>query len=547
MEITNLPPDLTLKSAASLKSRMLEFRVGTILQAMTQSGNQAGVVKLSIGGQNLMARTQLPLETGQKLNLLVEKAGPQPELKILNPLPGQATRAQVLRQVMPRMLELGPSLNQIQNVTRQPTALSQLPANVQQSANALLKQLPSLEQVTTSRGLQAAVQQSGLFTEALLGKGQIPQDLKTALQSLASRLRSSAGAVQQPNPGAAAGKPTTVAQPGPQTPTTPAASGDAVKLAAGQPRAGITPPTLPPQTPLKGAVRAATGNVNVTLAKPAVAEAGPAARDAQSGKANAEALQAPTARVDRQPPQATPLPRGATATPLPPRLGVPSAPTGANPSVPAGQPLASAAEARPLSVYPVARQAAAVLSRALGATGVEVAASRSSQAASSAGPPDNPGQRLAGELSRQVEGALSRIQYNQLSSVPQEDPSRLMWQVELPLRQAERLEHFMMRVEEEKKKHGSADGQTAWRVDLEMNLAPLGPMRVRIGLLGDKVSSVFWAERDDTTALIQRRMHELRENLQAVGLEIGQLMARKGAPPKKDPDTDNDQLLDEKA
>jgi hypothetical protein len=134
------------------------------------------------------------------------------------------------------------------------------------------------------------------------------------------------------------------------------------------------------------------------------------------------------------------------------------------------------------------------------------------------------------ELSRQVEGALARVQYNQLASLPQEDGSRQVWQFDLPVRHGERLDGFHLQVEEEQRDNGAAGEDSAWTVNLAFSLEPLGPVRVRIGLLGETVSSTFWAERESTARLIGGRLEELRQGFERVGLEVGQLSARQGLP-----------------
>lgn len=163
-------------------------------------------------------------------------------------------------------------------------------------------------------------------------------------------------------------------------------------------------------------------------------------------------------------------------------------------------------------------------------------------------PAPDPGlPRLMQELSRQAEGALSRIQYNQLASLPQEDPNRQIWQLDLPLRNGNRLDAFHLRIEEERNgAEQSAEG-ASWTINLEFELSPLGPIQVRVGILGETVSGTFWAQRRETANLISRRLEELQTGFERVGLEVGKLKSLVGTRPDLKPAATESPILDEKA
>jgi len=157
------------------------------------------------------------------------------------------------------------------------------------------------------------------------------------------------------------------------------------------------------------------------------------------------------------------------------------------------------------------------------------------------------GARLLQDLGRQVEGALARIQFNQIVSLPQDDPNRQVWQVDLPVRYGERLDNFQLQVEEEHPRGEHVGGMAAWSVRLSFDLAPLGPVHARIGLTGETISSTFWAEQPQTAALIKRRLDDLRGGLERVGLDVGRLDALPGRPPAGPPGPALPPLLDEQA
>ena len=69
-------------------------------------------------------------------------------------------------------------------------------------------------------------------------------------------------------------------------------------------------------------------------------------------------------------------------------------------------------------------------------------------------------------------------------------------------------------------------------MELAFELDHLGPLQVRAQLLRGSLSSQLWAERAETTHLINAELGHLRERLQAAGLEVGELACSQGMPPQ---------------
>ncbi|MCU7922610.1 MAG: flagellar hook-length control protein FliK [Candidatus Thiodiazotropha sp. (ex Dulcina madagascariensis)] len=135
--------------------------------------------------------------------------------------------------------------------------------------------------------------------------------------------------------------------------------------------------------------------------------------------------------------------------------------------------------------------------------------------------------RLLLDLFKHLDGAIARIQTNQLSSLPTEDPTRQVWQFELPIRQDKGFETFHIRIDcDGPRKEG--DSAVGWSLTLHMNLRPLGPMRVRLYLLGDAISTVIWCERKKTSGLVRQHLDKLRTGLESAGLEVKKLESFQG-------------------
>jgi len=150
------------------------------------------------------------------------------------------------------------------------------------------------------------------------------------------------------------------------------------------------------------------------------------------------------------------------------------------------------------------------------------------------------------ELGRQLEGAIARIQTHQLASLPQDDPTRQVWQFELPLRHQEQLDMFQFSVSREGA--SARDEATAqWHLTLQMNLQPLGPMRVHLQLQGKALATVFWAERKGTMQLLERHLPELQQAFEQADLEVTKLQAYRAKLAIEDPLPRHQGLLNEKA
>ncbi|MCU7862732.1 MAG: flagellar hook-length control protein FliK [Candidatus Thiodiazotropha sp. (ex Lucinoma borealis)] len=154
--------------------------------------------------------------------------------------------------------------------------------------------------------------------------------------------------------------------------------------------------------------------------------------------------------------------------------------------------------------------------------------------------------KLLFDLFKHLDGAVARIQTNQLSSLPTEDPARQVWQFELPIRQGNSFDLFHFRIGRDGSKSGEGD-ETAWSLTLHMNLQPLGPMKIRLHLLGEVISTVIWSEMPDTTSLIKRHLGKLRTGLESAGLEVKKLDAFQGSAKIENELPNEHSLLNEKA
>lgn len=146
-----------------------------------------------------------------------------------------------------------------------------------------------------------------------------------------------------------------------------------------------------------------------------------------------------------------------------------------------------------------------------------------------------------GELLRLIAQALSRIQTTQLNSLQQRQPgpdappvNTQVWLFEVPVQAGGQLSLFQFRLEQdqEERKGGGKNQkpQSVWRITLSFDLPPLGPMHSLVRIQQGRVSSTFWAERDETKRLLERELPRLNQALVSLGLDVEMLEALPGRP-----------------
>ena len=140
--------------------------------------------------------------------------------------------------------------------------------------------------------------------------------------------------------------------------------------------------------------------------------------------------------------------------------------------------------------------------------------------------------RLLSDIGRQVEGALARIQWEQLASLPTDGETRHVWHVELPLGDPGAPRDSVSLRFEHETGHGRAEAQDRWSVALQFSLEPIGPLHVRLTLADGAIASAFWAERQESVAIIQDHLPMLEAAFAAAGLHVGRLSAQGGRPPQ---------------
>ena len=126
-------------------------------------------------------------------------------------------------------------------------------------------------------------------------------------------------------------------------------------------------------------------------------------------------------------------------------------------------------------------------------------------------------------LRPQVEQAVARQTLHQLASMP--DGTTSAWMFELPIATPQGAALAQFEVDRDAPVAEDAAGaEAAWRVRFSVDIEPLGPVHVHLGMTGDRAAVTVWAEREGAVELLRGQAEDLARALP------GDLVFRRGAP-----------------
>ena len=151
-----------------------------------------------------------------------------------------------------------------------------------------------------------------------------------------------------------------------------------------------------------------------------------------------------------------------------------------------------------------------------------------------------------GELLRQVEGVLARLQVQQLHATSNEEHAQPSWVVELPVRTDQGTDVFHMRIQRDDEQKHKRTKQSPWTITLAFDLDRLGPVHVQVTLLNQQISVIFWAEHIATQEVFKQHLNTLHKHLDQAGIRVANLDCHCGQPTEVFENI-NPRILDEKA
>lgn len=148
------------------------------------------------------------------------------------------------------------------------------------------------------------------------------------------------------------------------------------------------------------------------------------------------------------------------------------------------------------------------------------------------------------ELIKHLDASIARVQLCQVASLQQDNMTQSHWLIELPLRFQERVD--IIRLDIRKKSTDKGDqAQEQWHTQVSLNFNRFGPIQISIHMTQKKVSLAFWAEKKETTSLIQQHADNLRSGFRGLGFEVAKMDCHLGKIEVPDPTSFACSLLDQ--
>lgn len=134
---------------------------------------------------------------------------------------------------------------------------------------------------------------------------------------------------------------------------------------------------------------------------------------------------------------------------------------------------------------------------------------------------------LASTLSQVTDGVLARMGLHQVNSVLQAEQGHLHWSVDLPLRLNDQTIILALTIRREHGRDGEEGRELhSWHVELDTELARLGPVRASVFLRQHHLSVALEASNDKAVNLFAQGLVELEQNLREQGFKVETLLSR---------------------
>ncbi|KRR25383.1 flagellar hook-length control protein FliK [Bradyrhizobium lablabi] len=517
--INSVSPVLAAQEVGSIAPEFV-LQQGSVVNAQVLKVLSADLVRIAIDSLSIDVATEIPLQPGQNLQLavtqtkdggirlaMVGQGGDVADAVTLSPdalVDAAANRPAIVssKNVLTPVERAAVSVAAQAAVTEQDSlaplfanlgaavSSSNLPPKLREAIAQVLAQQTSLDQNLDGADIKTAFQKSGIFLEASLASGSLPQggvpDLKAALIVLRQTLQSALGI------NSTAAPPATPAAP--QQPAAPPSASNASLAPALLPNVHVQEILLPQarlptaenlalpgqlaRNPLAAALDAGpSAGATLNLLQEALQELGVPARVA----ATAAMKDARSGDVTFQ-----------TNTPPPPIRGAP----------PAAQPVASPTIA-----------------------------------------PHAPLESTVHHLLDDTDGAIARQTLLQVASLPDRidnaapkvDTTLPRWHFEIPFVTPQGTAMAQFEISRDGANEGVEAAKRVWRARFSLDVEPAGPVHALISLTGDKTSVRIWAERPATAEQLRAGTPQLTEALSRAELQPGDIVIRDGAPPQAAP------------
>lgn len=154
--------------------------------------------------------------------------------------------------------------------------------------------------------------------------------------------------------------------------------------------------------------------------------------------------------------------------------------------------------------------------------------------------PQSPLDKVINVLANQVDGALARLQLNQIASISLAKDHPLEWLFELPICRDSEIDILTLRIEESKEKRSKEKNRQShtvehvnhWVATLAVDIDTLGPLQAKIIVCAQQVTVDLWVEQPQAVGLFNSTFNLLTASLKQDGMTPMRLACHLGAMPK---------------
>ncbi|WP_176330112.1 flagellar hook-length control protein FliK [Oceanospirillum sanctuarii] len=143
------------------------------------------------------------------------------------------------------------------------------------------------------------------------------------------------------------------------------------------------------------------------------------------------------------------------------------------------------------------------------------------------------------QLARSLQEGLARIRSNQLQSSPAtrgaEPAAGAAIQTDIPIALNGQLSEVRVKIDqevwpEEQNLQPGEEYKRRWVIDLSFSPPELGNLHARLLYQNEKLKTHLWVEQDEQLPGVSKKLHELKERLSALGIEIEEVRCQAGTP-----------------
>ena len=142
---------------------------------------------------------------------------------------------------------------------------------------------------------------------------------------------------------------------------------------------------------------------------------------------------------------------------------------------------------------------------------------------------------LRHELQQQLEQTSTQLLVQKSTiKLNQEQQQPIQITLNIPLQFKE--DDIQLKLKLKQRQQSEASQTQQWEIDLDFELPLLGLISTHLLLQDSTLSASFWAVRDSTRQLIDRHIHQFKQQLVKSGFELGQFHSFSGKPKRQESD-----------